>query len=119
MRDVTKSLVCSLTIHRSETNAAHQEYHEKVATARKAAATMIAATQAIYAAYLTAALSCRHRIDERGAVGLTNYTVTMAVILTVLENKKKAAEKTCNIKLKKTNDARKSKTNSFLNPSIR
>ncbi len=59
MRDVTRGLVCSLTIHQSETNADHQEYYEKVATARKVADTLIAATQAIYAA-------CRYRIDESG-----------------------------------------------------
>ena len=57
-------------------------------------------------------------LTKVGAVGLANHTVTIAAILTALENKKKAAEEICNIRLKKTNDARKSKNYSFLNPSI-
>ncbi len=57
-------------------------------------------------------------LTKVGAVDLANHTVTIAVIFTMLENKKKAAEKICNIRLKKTNDARKSKNYSFFNPSV-
>ena len=55
---VPQQRVCALQQNRcEEPDAAHREYNEKVATAKKVAATLIAGAQAIYTTYQMVSLA--------------------------------------------------------------